>query len=340
MERAPEESSDVRYRRAVEQELSRWLDRDDLVIEPISGGASNLTYRVRSGDDDWILRRPPAFVTATSNDMKREWTVLEALAATDVPVPRVVRTCEDPDVLGAPFYLMERLDGVVYRSPADVADLTVEQAAACRDELVDVLARLHAVDPDAVGLGSFGRPAGYLERQVGRWRKQWEATKFDEVPEIDEVLSRLGRSLPPESAAALVHGDYSFNNTLFRTTELVGILDWELATLGDPLADLGFLLLYWGPVTKATFAVVPANHGNDGFGTTTDVAERYAATSGRDLEHLDFYVALATVKMAVITAGGRRRVVDTDPDRARHLEGTTRALAAAALEATGRLTAR
>ncbi len=317
------------------EELALWLGRDDLEIEQISGGASNLTYSVRSGDDDWILRRPPAFVTATSNDMAREWTVLQALAPTDVPVPVVVRTCEDDTVLGAPFYLMERLDGIVFRSAEDVAHLDEKQSRECTHELIDVLARLHAIDPVSVGLESFGRPAGFVERQVRRWTKQWEATKFADIPEIDETARLLAQGLPAEQPAAIVHGDYSFNNTLFAKespTKMLGVLDWELSTLGDPLTDLGMLVLYWGEIGKSIWTGTQSHRANPGFGTTEDVVARYASTSGRDLTDLSFYVSLATFKMAVITAGARVRFAETDPERAKGLEAKIRVLASTALD--------
>ena len=321
-------------------QLASWLEVDDVDIAQISGGASNLTYRIVAGQNDWILRRPPAFTTATSNDMRREWTVLQALAGTDVPVPRVVRTFEDESVIGVPFYLMERLDGIVFRAAADVGHLDEESSRLCTNALVDVLARIHSVDPAAVGLESFGRPQGFLARQVGRWRKQWELTKFAEVPEIDEALRRLESTLPSHSDASIVHGDYSFNNTMFcrePVSQMQAVLDWEMSTLGDPLTDLGMLLLYWGPTSKEIWTGVPAHRANPGFGTPDDVLRRYAATSGRDVEGIDFYITLATLKMAVIMAGARRRIGDTDPQRAAAAEDKTKRLAAIACEAAGQL---
>ena len=322
------------------EELSRWLGRDDLVLEQLTHGASNLTFRLTSGDDDWILRCPPSFVTATSNDMKREWTVIEALAPTEVRVPRVVRTCEDPLVLGRPFYVMERLDGVVFRSVDDVGLLSEAQSRVCTEELVDALATLHAVAPSTVGLEAFGRPEGFVERQVRRWQKQWELTKFGEIPEIDETGRRLAAALPTPQATAIVHGDYSFNNTVFCNeppTRLQGILDWELSTLGDPLTDVGMLAFYWGEVGEALMSVRQAHRANPGFGSMSDVIERYATSSGLDLGGIDFYVALATLKMAVIAAGSRRRIMETEPERASQLEHKVRWLASVALESAARL---
>jgi aminoglycoside phosphotransferase (APT) family kinase protein len=320
--------------------LARWLGRGDISLERISGGASNLTFRVRAGDDDWILRQPPPLTFATSNDMKREWTVLKALSPTAVPVPRVIRTCEDPDVLGGQFYLMERFDGIVFRTADDVAHLDEAQSRACADELIDVLAALHAIPPASVGLESFGRPEGFVERQVSRWARQWEAAKFDDLPEIDEVARRLAAAVPPPQDAAIVHGDYSFNNTVYfrdPPTRLQGVLDWELSTLGDPLTDLGMLALYWGDVAAPIWSTKLPQHASRGFGTTSDLLERYARSSGRDLSHINFYVALATFKMTVIMAGARARAAGHDPVRTASLEDKTRLLAAIALEAASHL---
>ncbi len=325
------------------EELARWMGRDDLELEQLTNGASNLTYRVTSGDDEWILRRPPTFVTATSNDMRREWTVLQALEPTSVTVPRVLRTCSDSEVLGAPFYLMERLDGIVFSSTAEVAHLDQAQSWACTEALIDELALLHSVDPVSVGLETFGRPEGFVERQVRRWIKQWELTKFEELPEIDETARRLAAALPRSQANSIVHGDYSFNNTMFcrePATQLQGILDWELSTLGDPLTDVGMLAFYWGEVAESMMTVRQAHRANPGFGSTDDVLQRYARTSGLDLEDIDFYVALATLKMAVIAVGARRRMLESDPESARQTPDKTRWFAAAALEASSRLVSR
>lgn len=320
--------------------LAAWLGRDDVTVEQVSGGSSNLTFRVRSGDDDWILRRPPmSHVLATANDMKREWTVQSALRDSDVPVPRIVRTCEDEAVLGAPFYLMERLDGIVFNDASDVAHLSAAESLACSHELVDVLARLHAVDPGAVGLAEFGRPAGFVERQVRRWTTQWEKAKQRELPEVDEVARLLAAHLPPEGTASIVHGDYSFNNTMFSRTEptrMQAVLDWEMSTLGDPLTDVGMVAVYWGEVGEMMWATRehPQPHrANPGFPSVDALLERYAATSGRDLGHIDFYRALATFKLTCITEGAHARIAAIDPERAATVDRSVRALASRAFDA-------
>lgn len=309
-----------------------------LRIDHLSGGSSNLTFRVRDDANDWVLRRPPlGLVLATANDMGREFRVQSALVDTDVPVARPVALCDDAEVLGGPFYLMERLDGIVYDDADAVAHLDEAQAAAATDELIDVLARLHAVDPAAVGLGEFGKPQGFLARQVDRWRRQWEAAKAADVPAIDEVLARLERSLPPEAGASIVHGDYSFNNTMWSRTDparMVGVLDWEMSTLGDPLTDLGMVVMYWGDMGELLWrSRTPQPHRlNPGFPGADHLIGRYAATSGRDVGHIDVYCVLAAVKIAVIIAGNQARIAQRDPERAAGIQPTVEAVAQLALD--------
>ena len=329
------------------EKLGPWLAehvpgaRADLQVEQLSGGASNLTFRVRDGAHDWVLRRPPmSHVLATAHDMGREYRVQAALEATDVPVAGQVIECTDDSVIGAPFYVMQRLDGVVYDDVDATAGLTEEQGLAASYELVDVLARLHAVDPDAVGLGNFGRPTGYLTRQVARWQTQWEKSKTVEMPVVDEVAQRLERHLPTESRHAIVHGDYSFNNTMFRRddpTRMQAILDWEMSTLGDPLTDIGMVAVYWGDVGEIMWRNRPpqAHRANAGFPAVEVILERYAQTSGTDLGEIDFYRALATYKLAVISQGAVKRIGDGDPDRIARTSETITFLADRALELTG-----
>lgn len=320
--------------------LAAWLGHDDITVEQVAGGSSNLTFRVRAGEGDWILRRPPtSHVLATANDMRREWTVQQALRDTGVPVPKVVATCEDDSVIGAPFYLMERLDGIVFNDASCVAHLDEAGALASAHELVDVLARLHAVDPVAVGLADFGRPAGFVERQVRRWLTQWEKSKQRDLPEIEEAARRLTAALPPDGPASVVHGDYSFNNTMFfrdPPTTMQAVLDWEMSTLGDPLTDVGMVAMYWGDVGELMWARrdhPQAHRANPGFPSVDGLLDRYAATSGRDLSHIAFYRALATYKLAVIVEGAHARIAATEPERAGEVDETVRTLAALALEA-------
>ncbi len=283
----------------------------------IAGGKSNLTFRVDAPAGSVILRRPPlGHVLPTAHDMVREHTVMSALAGTAVPVPRMLHLCTDAEVLGQPFYVMERVEGHVCREslPADYADAP-EQRRAIGEGLVEVLAALHEVEPGAVGLGEFGRPDGYLERQVRRWVKQWDATRIEGHDALDALAADLAADVPATQRHTVVHGDYRLDNTLLHPTEpgrIAAVLDWEMSTLGDPLADLGILLGYWsqaddsGARTSAT--VVPAATVLEGFATRQEVAELYARRTGLDLAPLPWYAAFAAFKLAVVCAGIVARV--------------------------------
>ncbi len=225
-----------------------------LAFSLLSGGRSNLTYLVQAQTDparSFVLRRPPlGHVLPTAHDMAREYRVLAGLADTDVPVARPFALCEDLEVNGAPFYVMEYRPGVVVERelPPGYAD-THEQRRRISLAMIDTLVRLHAVDVERVGLADFGRPAGYLERQVRRWSQQWERSKTRELPAIDELARRLASSLPASPAPTLVHGDFRLGNLALDPADpgrVVAVFDWEMATLGDPLSDLGYTLIYWG----------------------------------------------------------------------------------------------
>ncbi|HET7518194.1 MAG TPA: phosphotransferase family protein [Actinomycetes bacterium] len=282
--------------------------RPPLRVALIAGGRSNLTYRV---DDAaglrWVLRRPPLHgVLPSAHDMGREHRVIAALAGTPVPVPATFGLCQDPAVTGAPFYVMEHVDGVVPRDQATVAASLDEQArAAATDSLVDALVALHRVDPGQVGLGDLGRPSGYLERQLARWQRQLDQTRTRPLPALDEVHRRLAASLPAQvGPARIVHGDFRLDNVVLSPTGQVrAVLDWELCTLGDPLADVGLLQVYWAEPGDQTLPLGSAPTVMPGFGGRAAVAEAYAARSGRDLSQLDTYVAFASWKLAVILEG-------------------------------------
>jgi aminoglycoside phosphotransferase (APT) family kinase protein len=283
-----------------------------LTFELISGGRSNLTYLVRGGAHEWVLRRPPlGHVLPTAHDMAREYRVLSALAGTDVPAPRPIALCEDPSVSDMPFYVMQYCPGVVLAQdiPPGYAPMP-EDRRRISLALVDTLVRLHAVDFRAVGLEAFGRPEGYLERQVRRWSEQWQRSKTSELPEIDELIRRLRAALPRSPAPTIVHGDYRLGNMALDPADpgrVAAIFDWEMATLGDPLADLGYTLIYWteagdapptgGVGTAPSFTTAP------GFFTRAELVAEYARRSGRDVEAVDFYQVLALYKLAVISEG-------------------------------------
>jgi aminoglycoside phosphotransferase (APT) family kinase protein len=278
-----------------------------LTAELIAGGRSNLTYCISDGETDWVLRRPPlGHVLPTAHDMGREYRVLTALFETDVPVPRTLAFCDDLEVNGAPFYVMERVDGRILRDGAELAALNTDEAATISRELVEVLARIHAVDYQAVGLEDFGRPDGFMERQLRRWREQWERSKAEDLPGIDDLGRRLYAALPDSGPPAIVHGDYRLDNTMLAPddpTTIVAVLDWEMSTLGDPLADVGLFLLYWGQAEAQVVATGAAIAEQPGFLSRDDIVEHYAKVSGREVEHLDFYEVFAFYKLAIIVEG-------------------------------------
>jgi aminoglycoside phosphotransferase (APT) family kinase protein len=280
---------------------------EPLWAELIAGGRSNLTYVVGDGTSEWVLRRPPlGHVLPTAHDMAREYTVMRALADTAVPVPNAIAFCDDLAVNGAPFYVMSKVDGVILRTPADMTDITRSQAKRCSEDLVDVLAAIHAVDYTAVGLADFGHPDGFLARQVRRWGEQWERSKATELPAVEELARRLRAALPESPPPTIVHGDYRLDNTMLASDDpgrVVAVLDWEMSTLGDPLADLGLFLLYYG---RADGQVIATGAGVDpakGFLTREAVIERYESATGTALDSLDWYEAFAAYKLAIIVAG-------------------------------------
>lgn len=325
--------------------LSPWVTANveaasgPLVVTHLSGGSSNLTFRVRDDANDWVLRRPPmGRLLATANDMGREHRVQQGLGRSDVPVPTTVAMCDDPEVIGAPFYLMTFVEGVVYSDADAVEGLTEAQALAATNELIDVLAHLHAVDYVAAGLGDLGRPEGFLERQIARWQKQWAAAKQRELPAIDEVARRLERSVPQHTDSGVVHGDYSFNNTMWSVddpTRMVSVLDWEMSTLGDPLTDLGMVAVYWDRAGEIMWrSRSPQPHRvNPGFPGSDHLLARYEQTSGRSVRDIDVYRVLAVYKLACIVEGALARIRATRPDEdTTNTENTVQELAALALE--------
>ncbi|HEV7733850.1 MAG TPA: phosphotransferase family protein [Candidatus Binatia bacterium] len=280
----------------------------ELTFELISGGRSNLTYLVRGGDRTWVLRRPPlGHVLPTAHDMAREYRVLSALAGTNVPAPRAIALCEDTAVNEAVFYVMEHRPGVVLHDglPAGYATDGPSRRRMA-SALVDTLVRLHAVDWRAVGLEGFGKPDGYLERQVRRWAMQWEGNKTAELPAVDTLLRRLASAVPASPAPTIVHGDYRLGNMALDPADpgrIVAVFDWEMATIGDPLADLGYTLMYWPEPGDPVPSGIPPITNQPGFPLRATLIEEYARRSGRDVDHVDFYLVLAFTKLAVIAEG-------------------------------------
>ena len=283
-----------------------------LTFDLIAGGHSNLTYRVedRAGAA-WVLRRPPlGHVLATAHDMGREHAVMAALGPTDVPVPRTRGLCTDEAVNGAPFYVMDFVEGQVIRNGDLARRLTDEQRATAGRSIVDVLARIHAVDVDAVGLGDLGRREEYLARQLKRWHGQWEKSKTRELPVVEDVHAGLLAAMPPQQRSTIVHGDYRLDNCLVGDDgQVVAVLDWEICTLGDPLADAGLLLVYWSEPADAHQIPANAPTAVGGFPSRAEVLDRYADASGLDVSRIDYYVAFGYWKLACIVEGVYARYV-------------------------------
>ena len=265
-----------------------------------------------------VLRRPPlGHVLPTAHDMSREFRVLSALADTPVPVAPLVAACTDDEVIGSPFYVMEYVPGVVLRTRADTRELTESQAADLSRCLADMLAAIHGVDVAAVGLGDLGRGAGYLRRQLDRWQRQWELSATGEMPGYAQLVERLTAALPAEGDVTLVHGDFRLDNVLVTLSPrpwITAVVDWEMATLGDPLADLGLTLVYWtedgeqGWLTPAsspagTRGVSTDATASPGFWTRAEFAAEYARLTGRDVSRIGYYVAFGYFKLAVVLEG-------------------------------------
>ena len=273
----------------------------------LSGGRSNLTFVLTDGTSKWVLRRPPVgHVLATAHDMHREYRVTAGLHGSSVPVPQPMFYVEDPALLGTPFYVMGFVEGRVLRTDADLAALHEADAASLGVAFLDLLAALHTLDYAAAGLGDLGRPEGYLQRQVDRWQRQLEQSRSRTVAGLDELAGALAREVPGSADVALVHGDFRLDNAIvdrLRSGRIVALLDWEMATLGDPLADLALFWLYWDgwKGIPNPIAATPTDHA--GFPSWLELRGRYCERTGADLASFDWYQAFAIFKFAVICEG-------------------------------------
>ena len=296
--------------------LAKWMADAGLTaagelrgVHLIAGGRSNLTYRLDLDGGQIVLRRPPlGHVLPTAHDMSREYRVLSALSGTAVPVPRPLAHCQDPDVIGAPFYLMEFVDGVVLRTAQDGVGLSPQQAGELSSLMAEMLATIHGVDIESAGLTGFGRPEGYLARQLARWQRQRELSNTRELPGYAELVQRLADRLPDSADGTLVHGDFRLDNTLIQLTSparVAAVVDWEMSTLGDPLVDLGLTLSYWADGAEgvpevtagASITTLP------GFWSRDQFAARYAALTGRDVSAIGYYIAFGYFKLAIVLEG-------------------------------------
>jgi aminoglycoside phosphotransferase (APT) family kinase protein len=293
-------------------EVTEWMQahlprlRAPLQFSLIAGGRSNLTYRVTDADSQvWVLRRPPLGpVLATAHDMGREYRIVAALASTEVPAAPLVGLCVDETVNGVPFYVMEFVDGMVVRDQDQGLALEPDVRRRASTSVVDALCTIHAIDPDVVGLGELGRKELYLGRQLRRWYGQFEASACTEVQLVHDLHSYLLEDMPEQGPATIVHGDYRLDNCILQDSgEVLAVLDWELCTLGDPLADVGLLLAYWSEPGDRFTAVAGSATQVEGFASRRQLIERYAEVSGRELSRIAYYTAFGYWKVACIMAG-------------------------------------
>lgn len=292
--------------------VTRWLsDNVEGAVAPfefslIAGGHSNLTYRVVGADGAaFVLRRPPlGHVLATAHDMAREHRIIMAVGSTAVPVPRTLGLCTDVEVNDAPFYVMSYVAGVVLDNPDKASGLSPETRVSLSEHLIDVLADLHAVDVDEVGLGNLAKREGYIERQIKRWTSQWEGSKQREIPAIEEVRDGLTSNIPVQQGVSIAHGDFRFGNCLsdLATGRVAAVLDWELCTLGDPLADVGYIGVYWSDEPGLDGRANDPTSGG-GFPKYASLVERYATRTGRDVSQVDYYRAFSSWRLAIISEG-------------------------------------
>ena len=288
----------------------------ELSAVPIGDGHSNVTFALST---DVVLRRPPRGpLPPSAHDVLREARLLTALEPTPVRTPRVLAVCEDPEVIGAPFYIMERMPGEVITDTIPPALDSAEQRARIADQLVEGLVELHAADWTTLGLEGFGKPTGYLERQLRRFGGLWEHNRTREIPEMEQVSEWLAANLPQSPPATIVHGDYRLGNTMFASespARLTAILDWEMATIGDPLADIGYMMIHWAqsddPPAKFTLHSVTTQPG---FPARRELVQRYERASGRSVHELDWYVTLALWKATVFMEGNYKRAISGATD--------------------------
>ena len=313
--------------------LSAWL-KTPVEIAQFPNGHSNLVYLVRAGDREYVLRRPPLGpVPPKAHDMAREYRVLKAVHPHFPEAPRVIGLCEDPSIIGSPFFLMERRYGVVARNeipPVEWASIP-DYPRLVSEAFIDCLVRLHAVDISTPEIGGLGRPEGFVERQVRGWAERWQRAMTSEIPEMDRVIRWLRDRMPPALAPTLVHNDFKLDNVMLTATadRVEAVLDWEMTTLGDPLADLGLTLCYWSnPATSAILTTQPGWYTRDQF------VERYAQRTGRDMTHLGYHEVLGIFKLAVILQQIYYRFHrgQTNDERFRYFDARVRSLVERAAE--------
>ena len=320
------------------------LGTGEIEASPIGEGHSNVTYLIERGGTEMVLRRPPRPpLPPSAHDVLREARLLRALAETPARVPEVLAVCEDPATIGCPFYVMERIEGEVIVSSVPSALDTPEERRGIAEQLIDALVEIHAVDWQLVGLEGFGKPTGYLERQLRRFGGLWELNKTREIPTIERVATWLAKRMPSSGPATIVHGDFRLGNTMFSAqapARLVAVLDWEMATIGDPLADLGYLCTMWTERDDPELGMredLARITRQEGFPTRAELIERYEERSGRSMSDIRWYTTLAVWKMAVFMEGNYKRAIagTTDDPYLRQFGDGVLELARRAEEMTG-----
>ncbi len=292
-----------------------------------NGGQSNPTYRLDTPAASWVLRRKPfGPILPSAHAVEREYRVIAALHPTGFPVPRPLGLCEDDGVIGAPFYVMEMVAGRTIWDGA-MPGMTPHDRRAHYDAMVDTLAALHQTDPVAAGLGDYGRPGNYFERQVARWTKQYRASETGRMESVERLIDWLPRTLPPQTRTAIVHGDYRVDNLIYAPGEprVMAVLDWELSTLGDPLADFSYLLMNWVTEPEGRSGVKGLTGPATGIPTIEEMVERYCAATGRDgVPQLDWYFAYNLFRLTGIVQGIKKRVIDGNAASAKAAETAAR----------------
>lgn len=314
-----------------EARLAGWLNRHvdgfggDMRVRQFVGGASNPTFMLSTDAGDYVLRKkPPGQLLASAHQVDREYRVMAALRDTGVPVPVMRALCDDPDVIGTAFYVMNYLEGRIFRD-ATLPDLTPAERSTVYDQLNATLAALHSVDHRAVGLEDYGRPTGYFERQIARWTKQYRGAETEHVPAMEALIAELPARLPADEAVAIAHGDYRLENVMFHPTEprLIAVLDWELSTIGHPLADLGYNGFMWHSTSPSWGTLDGVDFATSGIPTEDDYVAAYCQRTGRSgIEDWSFYLAFAVFRLASISQGVyARALAGTTPNAGEAING-------------------
>ncbi len=311
-----------------------------LDVRQFQGGASNPTFLLTAGDGRrYVLRKkPPGQLLASAHQVDREYRVMKALGETDVPVPRMRCLCEDADIIGTSFYVMDFLDGRIFRD-ATLPGLSRAERAAIYDDLNATLAKLHKVDFNVIGLGDYGKPGDYFERQIGRWIKQYRGAETEHIPEMEALIEALPGLIPADRSIAIAHGDYRLENVMFHPTEprLIAVLDWELSTLGHPLADIAYNGFLWHSESPSWGSLVGVDFATTGIPTEADYVAAYCRRTGRDgIPDWNFYLAFGIFRLASISQGVYKRVLDGVVASDRPAINGTQALARKSLEILNR----